>query len=68
MSKSLARMSSPLSMTPSLAYRFRRLANKYHPLKNPSDLATNTLKFNEICEAFDVLSNRKRLYNLINLM
>lgn len=41
-------------------YRFRRLALKFHPLRNPTNLATNTAKFNEICEAFDVLSNQER--------
>jgi molecular chaperone DnaJ len=40
-------------------HSFRRLALKYHPLRNPSDLATNTAKFNEICEAYDVLSHSK---------
>jgi DnaJ-class molecular chaperone len=37
------------------------MALKFHPMKNPSDLATNTFRFNEICEAFDVLSNCKPL-------
>lgn len=46
-----------LQLTP---YRYRRLALKFHPMKNPSDLATNTFKFGEICEAFDVLSNSKQ--------
>jgi len=40
-------------------FSFRRLALKFHPLRNPSDLATNTFKFNEICESYDVLSNSK---------
>jgi len=36
---------------------FRRLALKYHPLRNPTDLATNQSRFSEICEAYDVLSH-----------
>lgn len=27
-----------------------------HPTRNPNDLTVNTVKFREICEAFDVLS------------
>lgn len=30
-------------------------------MKNPTDLATNTFKFGEICEAYDVLSNSKNI-------
>lgn len=33
------------------------LAHRYHPMKNHSNLASNTLKFNQVCEAFDVLYN-----------
>jgi DnaJ-class molecular chaperone len=40
-----------------LDYRFRRLSLKFHPLKNPTDLATNSLKFSDVCESYDVLSN-----------
>jgi DnaJ-class molecular chaperone len=39
--------------------RFKKLALRHHPLKNPSDMAINLLKFHEICEAYEVLSNRK---------
>ena len=40
--------------------RFRVLALKYHPLRNPKqDLASNSHVFSQICEAYDVLSNRK---------
>ena len=46
--------------------RYRRLALKYHPLRNPTDIATNSVRFAEICEAFDVLSNRKFKYLLLN--
>jgi DnaJ-class molecular chaperone len=42
--------------------RFRRLSLKFHPLRNPTDLATNTYRFNEICEAYDVLSNCNNAY------
>jgi DnaJ homolog subfamily B member 13 len=44
---------------PLIDYRFRRLALKFHPLRNPTDLATNSSRFSEICEAYDVLSNCK---------
>ncbi|CDW91696.1 UNKNOWN [Stylonychia lemnae] len=43
-----------------IAQAFRRLALKYHPLKNPTDLATNSSRFSEICEAYDVLSHQER--------
>ena len=38
--------------------RYKKLALKHHPLKNPADMAINLEKFNEICEAYEVLSNR----------
>ena len=40
-------------------YRYKHLALKYHPLKNHSNMAVNLMKFNEVCEAFDVLYNGK---------
>lgn len=45
---------------------FRRLALKYHPEKNPSNKAANTQKFDEICEAFEVLSDpeKKAIFDL----
>lgn len=44
------------------AYRYKKLALKHHPLKNPADMAINLEKFNEICEAYEVLSNRTYLF------
>ena len=41
--------------------RFKRLSLKFHPIKNPADLATNSVRFAELCEAYEVLSNRKFL-------
>lgn len=45
---------------------FRRLAIKYHPEKNPSNVAANAAKFRNICEAYDVLSDpeKKAIYDL----
>ena len=40
---------------------FKQAAVRYHPMRNPTNMATNTAKFNQICEAFDVLSNCKFL-------
>jgi DnaJ family protein B protein 13 len=38
-------------------HSYRRLALKYHPVKNTDD-PNNLNKFNDICEAFDVLHDR----------
>ncbi|UJR28275.1 hypothetical protein I4U23_009525 [Adineta vaga] len=38
---------------------YRRLALKYHPLKNPNDLNVSS-KFNDLAEAYDILSDHKR--------
>ena len=45
---------------------FKRLALRHHPLRNPTDMATNAKHFNAICEAFDVLSNpiHKSVYDM----
>ena len=40
-----------------IAAAFRKLALRTHPLKNPDQLSEYTAKFNEICEAYEVLSN-----------
>ena len=39
--------------------QFKSLALRYHPLRNPTNMATNQLRFSQICEAHDVLSNSK---------
>ena len=39
--------------------QFKSLALRYHPLRNPTNMATNQLRFGQICEAHDVLSNSK---------
>jgi len=36
---------------------YKHLSMRYHPLKNHSNVATNSMKFAEVCEAFDVLYN-----------
>jgi len=41
---------------------YKRLALKHHPMKNPSAMAMNTDAFHQICEAYEVLSNRKFLF------
>ena len=45
---------------------YRRLALKFHPEKNPSNKAANLQRFNEICEAYDVLSDpeKKAIFDL----
>jgi len=35
------------------------LSNRYHPMRNPTDMQNASAKFAEICEAYDVLSNSK---------
>jgi DnaJ domain len=42
-------------------HRFKKLALRHHPLKNPAEMNINLQKFHEICEAYEVLSNRKLL-------
>jgi DnaJ-class molecular chaperone len=38
---------------------FRRLSLKYHPTKNPSDITVCSDQFNQICEAYEILSDFK---------
>jgi len=44
---------------------YRRLALKYHPQRNKADVASNTHKFAEISEAYEVLSDpsKKAVYD-----
>jgi len=44
---------------------FKQLSLRYHPMRNPTNMATNTHKFNQVCEAYDVLSNHdtKAIYD-----
>jgi len=39
--------------------QFKSLALRYHPLRNPTNMALNQMRFAQICEAHDVLSNGK---------
>ena len=40
-----------------ISQAFKRLSLKYNPAKNPTNQASNAVKFAEICEAWEVLSN-----------
>ena len=43
---------------------YKKLALKNHPLKNAEHMEIHLEKFHEICEAFEVLSNRKLHFGL----
>lgn len=43
------------------AFSYRKLALKFHPEKNPSDPVAAE-KFFQLCEAYDVLSDRKAIF------
>ena len=47
------------------AFRYRRLALKWHPDKNPNNQEQATKKFKEISEAYEVLSDGKSLKQTI---
>lgn len=44
----------------SIGEAFRKLALVHHPMKNQHQLAVAQKKFNSICEAYDVLSDKDR--------
>ena len=39
---------------------FKRLAQKYNPFSNLTNQGSNTVRFNQICEAYEVLSHSER--------
>ena len=42
-----------------IASAFRQLALQFHPMGSKTNLDTNMRKFNQICEAYEVLSNKE---------
>jgi molecular chaperone DnaJ len=47
-----------------IANSYRRLSLKFHPKRNSSkEFAINNFYFNEIAEAYEVLSDRKFAFN-----
>jgi DnaJ-class molecular chaperone len=50
---------SPSAPTCDISARFRQLALTYHPQKNKANMAKCNFIFSEVCEAYEVLSNRK---------
>jgi curved DNA-binding protein CbpA len=42
-----------------IVQQFRALSMRCNPVRNPTNMQVNQLKFDEMCEAFEVLSNCK---------
>ncbi len=55
--KNPVKLITPLTLNSDGPYRFRKLALVYHPDRNASDTAKQD--FLQICEAYDILSNRE---------
>ena len=56
-----------ISTQEEISNAFRRLSLKFHPKRNSSkDFAINNFFFNEIAEAYEVLSDRKIQFNSAN--
>ena len=51
-------------LVPIFFHRYRRLALKWHPDKNPNNQEQATKKFKEISEAYEVLSDGKYIFTL----
>jgi len=52
-----------------LNFRYRRLALKWHPDKNPDNQEEATKRFKEISEAYEVLSDGNLLFEqLVNVV
>ena len=47
---------------PEIAKRFRILAITHHPEKNKQNMAQANFMFSQICEAYEVLSNRNYFF------
>ena len=50
---------SPVASEAEIASKFRVLAFTYHPEKNKANMAQANYVFSQVCEAYEVLSNRK---------
>ncbi len=48
-------------------FSFKKLALRHHPMKHPNEMKIHVEKFHLLCEAYQVLSNRK-FSNLINII
>lgn len=50
-----------------IAAAFRKLAITYHPLRNTDKMAQANYRFCQVCEAYEVLSNRKFIIKFLAL-